>query len=93
MRICDHLAKLIDHELPEAESKVWHGSPVWFIDGNPVAGYGALRNSVQLLFWSGQSFGEDALKAEGKFKAADIRYKDKEISPMAMSAAGWQRQK
>ena len=34
MRICNHLAKLIDDELPEAESKVWHGSPVWFIDGN-----------------------------------------------------------
>ncbi|MCB0575477.1 MAG: hypothetical protein KDC61_13035, partial [Saprospiraceae bacterium] len=25
-------------------------------------------------FWSGQSFGEDRLKDEGSFKAAEVRY-------------------
>ena len=72
--ICDVLAGEIGQSLPEAENKIWHGHPVWFVDGNPVVGYGKLRDCVRLLFWSGQSFEEDALKHEGKFKAAEIRY-------------------
>lgn len=64
----------IDRGLPEAENKIWHGHPVWFVDGNPVVGYGKLKECVRLLFWSGQSFEEDALKQEGKFKAAEVRY-------------------
>ena len=74
--ICDLLATEIDRALPEAENKVWHGSPVWFLDGNPVAGYGELKNCVRLLFWSGQSFDEPGLANEGKFKAAEARYTD-----------------
>ena len=70
------LAQLIDRHLPEAESKIWHAHPVWFLDGNPVAGYSKLKDSVRLLFWSGQSFEEPALQNEGKFKAAEIRYTD-----------------
>ena len=72
--ICDRLAMIIDAALPGAESKVWHGAPVWFVDGNPIVGYSKLKDSVQLLFWSGQSFDEPGLKAEGKFKAAEARY-------------------
>jgi hypothetical protein len=29
---------------------------------------------VRLLFWSGQSFEEEGLQPEGKFKAAEARY-------------------
>jgi len=72
--ICDVLAKVIDRTMPYAESKIWHGAPVWFIDGNPITGYSVLKASVQLLFWSGQSFDEPELQVEGKFKAAQIRY-------------------
>ncbi len=72
--ICDTLAKQIDRHLPEAENKVWHAHPVWFLDGNPVAGYSKLKGCIRLLFWSGQSFDEDGLKPEGKFKAAEARY-------------------
>ena len=72
--ICDLLARTIDNELKEAESKVWHAHPVWFLDGYPVAGYSKLKDSVRLLFWSGQSFGEKDLINEGKFKAAEARY-------------------
>ncbi len=72
--ICQLLADEIDKALPEAESKVWHRAPVWFLDGNPVAGYSVLKESVQLLFWSGQSFDEPGLKPEGTFKAAQARY-------------------
>lgn len=72
--ICELLAREIDSILTEAENKVWHGHPVWFLEGNPIVGYAKLKDSVQLLFWSGQSFGEDKLQAEGKFKAAQARY-------------------
>ena len=72
--ICNKLAKAIDKVLTEAESKIWHAQPVWFLEGNPVVGYSKLKDSVRLLFWSGQSFDEDSLTNEGKFKAADARF-------------------
>ncbi len=72
--ICDLLAKTIDSVLTKAESKVWHAHPVWFLDGNPIVGYDKLKDSVRLLFWSGQTFEEEKLKTEGKFKAAEFRY-------------------
>lgn len=73
-KICDLLAREINHNLPEAESKIWHGHPVWFLDGNPIVGYHKLKNYVRLLFWSGQSFDEPGLSKEGSFKAAEARY-------------------
>lgn len=72
--ICDLLAHEISNYLPEAENKIWHAHPVWFLDGNPVAGYSKLKGSVRLLFWSGQSFEEQGLAKEGTFKAAEARY-------------------
>ncbi len=72
--ICRLLAEQIDAGLPEAESKIWHGHPVWFLDGNPIAGYSKLKACVRLLFWSGQSFTEPGLEKEGKFQAAEARY-------------------
>jgi hypothetical protein len=68
--ICDRLRELIDSALPKAVSKVWHGSPVWFIDENPVVGYNTTAKTVNLLFWNGQAFDESALKPVGKFRAA-----------------------
>ena len=73
-QICDILAAEINRYLPEAENKIWHAHPVWFLDGNPVAGYSKLKNCVRLLFWSGQSFDESSLQNEGSFKAAEKRY-------------------
>ena len=67
-------AQEIDRGLPDAENKVWHAHPVWFLDGNPIVGYSKLKDSVRLLFWSGQSFDEDDLEQEGSFKAAEARY-------------------
>lgn len=72
--ICDALAAELERGLPQAESKLWHGGPVWFLDGNPIAGYWARKTHVQLLFWSGQSFEEPDLEPQGKFKAAEARY-------------------
>lgn len=79
--ICNMLAKEISRGLPEAENKIWHAHPVWFLDGNPVAGYSKLKSCIRLLFWSGQSFDEENLQKEGSFKAAEIRYSSaKEIN-------------
>lgn len=72
--ICNALAKEIDVNLPEAENKIWHRHPVWFLEGNPVVGYSKLKGGIRLLFWSGQSFDEPGLSVEGTFKAAEARY-------------------
>jgi len=72
--ICESIAKEFDNLLSESENKIWHGHPVWFIDGNPIVGYSKLKNEIQLLFWSGQSFEEECLKSIGKFKAAEVRF-------------------
>ena len=72
--ICNLLANEIESNLPEADNKVWHAQPVWFLEGNPIVGYSKLKNCIRLLFWSGQSFDEAGLQPEGKFKAAEIRY-------------------
>jgi hypothetical protein len=72
--ICEVLFSIIHKYLPEAENKIWHAYPVWFLDGNPLVGYSKLKNEIRLLFWSGQSFEESGLSNEGSFKAAEMRY-------------------
>ena len=72
--ICDLLALEICKNLPEADNKIWHAHPVWFLDSNPVVGYSKLKGGVRLLFWSGKTFDEPGLKNEGSFKAAEARF-------------------
>lgn len=72
--ICNLLAKTICNCLPEAENKIWHAHPVWFLHGNPIVGYSKLKNCIRLLFWSGQSFDEETLQKEGSFKVAEMSY-------------------
>jgi hypothetical protein len=72
--ICELLASEIAAALPEAENKIWHRHPVWFLEGNPIVGYSKLKGCIRLLFWSGQSFEEPDLEPGGTFKAAEARY-------------------
>lgn len=73
--ICNLLYKEISRQLPEAENKIWHAHPVWFLDGNPIVGYSKLKGCIRLFFWSGADFDEEDLKpGSGKFKDASIRY-------------------
>jgi hypothetical protein len=72
--ICDLIRAAIAANLPEAESKIWHAHPVWFLAGNPIVGYSKLKSCIRLLFWSGQSFTAPGLVPEGTFKAAEKRY-------------------
>ena len=81
------LIKLISKALPKAVGKVWHGHPVWFIDGNPVVGYSLKKAGIEVLFWSGQSFKLDGLRAIGKFKAAGVSVPTlKDLSKKNMTA-------
>lgn len=76
--ICDKLAKLIDNELKEAENKIWHAHPVWFLEGNPIVGYSKQKAGIRLMFWSGADFEEEGLAIRGeKFKDASVFYTKK----------------
>jgi hypothetical protein len=68
--LAEQLAKLFKKQVPQAEAKVWHGHPVWFIEGNPVFGYSLKKAGLEVLFWSGKSFKKAGLKPIGKFQAA-----------------------
>ena len=71
--IVEKLAKIINENLPEAENKIWHSHPVWFLEGNPIVGYAKQKAGIRLMFWSGKSFEEDKLNIlGGKFQDASV---------------------
>ncbi len=71
----DLLANEITRQLPDAENKIWHAHPVWFLDGNPIVGYSKQKLGLRLMFWSGADFDEAGLNKIGeKFKDASIFY-------------------
>jgi uncharacterized protein YdhG (YjbR/CyaY superfamily) len=71
--ICNQLATIISNELTEAENKIWHGHPVWFLKGNPIVGYSKQKAGIRLMFWSGADFEEEELIVRGgKFKDASV---------------------
>lgn len=73
--ICGILAGEIGSGLPQAENKVWHAHPVWFLEGNPIVGYSKQEAGIRLMFWSGADFEEELLTpGTGKFKDASVFY-------------------
>lgn len=75
--ICEKLEQIIHEFLSEANAKISHRHPVWFLDENPIVGYSKQKAGIRLMFWSGASFGEDGLKVLGKkFKDASVFYTD-----------------
>lgn len=78
-QICKLLQKEISAKLTDAENKIWHAHPVWFLNGNPIVGYSKLKSGVRLMFWSGIDFNEPDLQpGSGKFKDASITYRSKD---------------
>ena len=74
-KIATLLSEEICKPLPEADNKIWHAHPVWFLDGNPIVGYSKQKRGIRLMFWSGKSFAEGKLNVEGeKFQDASIFY-------------------
>lgn len=75
--VCELLSKEITHSLPDAENKIWHAHPVWFLNGNPIVGYSKQKPGIRLMFWSGADFEEDNLNVRGaKFKDASIFFNE-----------------
>ncbi|NND35479.1 MAG: DUF1801 domain-containing protein [Saprospiraceae bacterium] len=73
--ISNLIAVTIDRVLTEAENKIWHAHPVWFLNGNPIVGYSIQKKGLRLMFWSGTDFGEKDLNTRGKkFKDSSIFY-------------------
>lgn len=70
--IAEALQQLFDQQVPAAVGKVWHGHPVWFLNGNPIAGYSLKKSGIEVLFWSGQSFTRPGLRAIGSYSAAAV---------------------
>lgn len=87
-QICLRLRDLIDAALPEADARMWHAHPVWFLADNPIVGFGKLKHCIRLMFWSGQSFDSPGLTPTGTFQAAELRLTDAaQIDEAALS--GW----
>ena len=76
--IAEALRAHIDTGLPEADSKVWHGHPVWMINDQPVAGFKAYPSSVTFMLWRGQSVNDDTetLQASGSADMATLKIAD-----------------
>jgi len=73
--VCNLLSQEISTCLTKTENKIWHGHPVWFLDGNPIVGYSKQKAGIRLMFWSGASFDETSLEVLGKkFKDASVFY-------------------
>ena len=71
--IVEKLAKIINENFPEAENKIWHSHPVWFLEGNPIVGFSKQKAGIRLMFWSGKSFEEEKLNIlGGKFQDASV---------------------
>ena len=71
--IVEKLVKIINENLPEAENKIWHSHPVWFLEGNPIVGYSKQKAGMRLMSWSGKSFEDEKLNIlGGKFQDASI---------------------
>jgi hypothetical protein len=72
-KICNKLASIIDQGLTDAENKIWHAHPVWFLNENPIVGYSRQKAGIRLMFWSGADFDEKNLNVRGKkFKDASV---------------------
>ncbi len=79
LEIANQVFEIINENLSEAESKIWHAHPVWFLDGNPIVGYSKQKSGIRLMFWSGKSFEEENLNVLGrKFQDASIFYNNME---------------
>lgn len=85
-QICELLASEIHRNLPDAENKVWHAHPVWFLGGNPIVGYSKQKSGIRLMFWSGADFEESDLNVVGKkFKDASVFFNDvKEVNKSSL---------
>ncbi len=66
---------IIDGELPEATTKVYHGVPVWCVGDEPTIGVKPAKAHVSVLFFRGQRIADETgtLVASGSFEMASVK--------------------
>jgi hypothetical protein len=74
------LTGIIDAELPDATTKLYHGIPVWCVGDQPTVGIKPAKAHVSVLFFQGQRQldGQPAdatgkLVASGSFEMASVK--------------------
>jgi len=75
--VCDVLAHEIDNALANADNKIWHAHPVWFLNENPIVGYSKQKPGIRLMFGAAQILRKQKLDVVGKkFKDASVFLND-----------------
>ncbi len=66
---------ILDGELPEATTKVYHGIPVWCVGDEPTIGIKPAKAHLSVLFFRGQRIADPAgmLVASGSFEMASVK--------------------
>jgi len=82
--IADALVPILDTGATDAVGRVWHGHPVWLIDGTPVAGFKAYPKYVTFMIWGGQLLADESGRLErgarmGTVKLASVDDVDREL--------------
>ena len=83
---------IIDAGLPQAEGKMWHGSPVWIIDKTPVALIKAYPAYVTFALFRGQILIDSSGRLEkgsGEMASVKLRAAGEIDAPLF---ADWLRQ-
>jgi hypothetical protein len=66
---------ILDSELPDATSKLYHGIPVWCVGDQPTVGLKPAKAHLSVLFFRGQRIADatGALVASGSFELASVK--------------------
>ena len=66
---------ILDGELPEATTKLYHGIPVWCVGDEPTIGLKPAKAHLSVLFFRGQRIGDATgdLVASGSFEMASVK--------------------
>ena len=77
--ICTLLAQEIGLGLPEAQSKIWHAHPVWFLDDNPVVHHS--RALARLSSSSGSDYRSQGYRTCSTLKDLQECFHDSHLEP------------
>jgi hypothetical protein len=82
--IADALVPVLEESATDAVGQVWHGHPVWLIDGTPVAGFKAYPRYVTFMIWGGHLIADESGRLErgarmGTVKLSSVDEVDAEL--------------
>ena len=69
------VSDILDGELPEATTKLYHGIPVWCVGDEPTIGVKPAKAHLSVLFFRGQRIADatGTLVGSGSFEMASVR--------------------